>query len=127
LPWWVCRGGQGNIAWPSAQSCLWCRHLWPGVGRFLRAGPGTPRRPGRSGSRPARHPGPGFALIRERLAAGAAAKVPRRWVLWDRVGQGVQQGVAGPEVGRGGPDPLARDEFEGGGGGRPAVDVEPHR
>jgi hypothetical protein len=44
------------------------------------------------------------------------------------VGQGVQEEVAGAEVGCGGPDAVARDEFEGGpcGGPGPAVDVEPH-
>src|SRR5215469_5745844 len=36
--------------------------------------------------------------------------------------------MAGAEVGRGGPDAVAWDEFEGGPCGRPgpAVDVEPH-
>ena len=45
-----------------------------------------------------------------------------RW----RAGQGVQQAVAGREVGCAGPDPLARDEFESRGGGRPGLDVQPH-
>jgi len=53
------------------------------------------------------------------------------WVLlrWHayrlRVGQGVQQAVVGREVGCAGPDPLARDEFEGGDGGRSGLDVQP--
>ena len=44
----------------------------------------------------------------------AAVKSLRRQVLQQRVGQRVQQVMAGPEVGCGGPDELARDEFEGG-------------
>src|SRR6516164_5392565 len=43
-----------------------------------------------------------------------------------RAGQGVQQGAPGAEVGIARPHPLARDERERGGGGRPAVDVQPH-
>jgi hypothetical protein len=43
-----------------------------------------------------------------------------------RVSQAVQQPVAGPEVSRAGPHPLAGDQLEGGVGGGPAVDVEPH-
>jgi hypothetical protein len=44
------------------------------------------------------------------------------------VGQSVQEEVAGAEVGCGGTDAVARDEFEGGpcGGPGPTVDVEPH-
>jgi hypothetical protein len=48
------------------------------------------------------------------LGCGDAAKALRRPVLQQRVGQGVQQEVAGSEVGCGGPDALAWDEFEGG-------------
>ena len=49
------------------------------------------------------------------LARGAAAKaLLRRHVRRGRAGQGIQQAVAGPGVGCGGPYPLAWDEFEGG-------------
>ena len=47
-------------------------------------------------------------------------------VMRPGAGQRVKQEMAGPEVGRGGPDAPARDELNCGGRGGPAVDVQSH-
>src|SRR5215831_4667766 len=62
-------------------------------------------------ARPGLPPG---VLVPVRLSCGDTVKTVRRQVLQQRVGQRVQQQMAGSEVGRSGPDELARDEFEGG-------------
>src|SRR5215472_6913522 len=89
-------------------------------GRPARSPPRT--WPGRCGStaRPGPPPDPkGESCCESRCCAG----VPQQ-----RVGQRVQQEVAGPEVGCGGPDPLGWDEFKNGpcGRGGPAAYVQSH-
>jgi len=60
-----------------------------------------------------------------------SAKTPALQIVQvdESAGQRVEQEMAGAEVGRGGPDTPAGDEFERGPGGwpRPAVKVQPHR
>ena len=48
------------------------------------------------------------------LGGGDAGQALPGPVLQKRVSQRVQQEMAGPEVGGGGPDELAGDEFKGG-------------
>jgi hypothetical protein len=100
------RSGTGPALWRSAICCR-------AAGRSAHLRPPHCR----SGGRPARHLSAGFVVRRGWLAGGGAARTRRRCALRQRMGQGVEQAVAGPEVGRGGPDPPARDEFEDGAGG----------
>src|SRR6516165_7512549 len=66
-----------------------------------------------------------LALAPDVLLLPGGLGLDRGW-LEQRAGQAVQQVMAGPEVGCGGPHPLAGNELQGGGGGGQAVDVEPH-
>jgi hypothetical protein len=81
------------------------------------------------GGWPGERRGSGFGVICRWLTWRNASQA-RYWrVRTQRAGQVIQQGAAGPEVGPSGAYFLARDEFDGGGGSGPVIDVQlhPHR
>ena len=100
----TCSTGDGPCSTFAASSAADTRSAHP-----QRTHPARSRLRERASSRQKR----GAVQVHVWLGAGDAANRLRRLVP-QRVGQRVQQEVAGPEVVCGGPDELARDEFEGG-------------